>query len=609
MTSIAYAATAVRSPASTSVWRLYRDVWRHAHGMRGQYALALALLACSQVIKLLIPWLAAQAIDAVQMAGADQFGKAALLTAAILAVYASVWALHGPGRVLERSVGLHVRASVADALYVRLAHLPLAWHESRHSGDVEQRAQQSSRALALFAENQFVYLQNVVNIVGPLVALYLVSAATGWIAFAGFVAIAVVIVRFDRRLMRLAEEINLGERRYGVRLLDFLGNVTTVLSLRLQHVSRRLIGARLAETFDAQRRSIRLTEAKWCAVDLLTVGLAWGLVAVYAWLSRRDTAGSAPLLLGSVFMVYQYAQQAGGVIGSMAANLQNFSRFKVDVASADPIWDAPLPRRATASAPSAWRDVAVSHLTFEYVRSDGRRGGVRDASLTLRRGERVALVGPSGGGKSTLLRLIAGLYEPARGAYRIDGAPQPGLSHLGSIATLIPQEAEIFEASLRDNVTFGTVVPPGTLERAAHASAFDAVVADMPEGWNTGISERGVNLSGGQRQRLALARGLLAARASSILLLDEPTSALDQATEARVFERLRETHPDACIVASIHRLSALEHFDRVVLMTDGCIVDAGPVADVIARQPTLRDMARATVQLMREQPEATPSAR
>jgi len=119
-------------------------------------------------------------------------------------------------------------------------------------------------------------------------------------------------------------------------------------------------------------------------------------------------------------------------------------------------------------------------------------------------------------------------------------------------------------------------------------------VAALPDGWSTPVAERGVNLSGGQRQRLALARGLLAARDSSVLLLDEPTSALDQVTEARVFGRLRDGLADSCVVASIHRLSALAYFDKVIVMADGRIVDAGPVAEVLERQPDLRKQAQAS---------------
>jgi ABC-type bacteriocin/lantibiotic exporter with double-glycine peptidase domain len=292
-------------------------------------------------------------------------------------------------------------------------------------------------------------------------------------------------------------------------------------------------------------------------------------------------------------MVYQYAQQAGGVIGSMAANLQNFSRFKVDYASADPIWRASERQPATGTMQPGWREIAARGLTFEYTRSDGHRGGVRDATLTLERGDHVALIGPSGGGKSTLLRLLAGLYEPQHGYFQVDGETRFGLRNLSAVATLIPQEAEVFEAPLKDNVTFGAECAPGELERAAYLSAFDAVAEALPSGWATPISERGVNLSGGQRQRLALARGLLAASGSSILLLDEPTSALDQATEARVFERLRDGLPGTCVIASIHRLSALGYFDKVIVMADGEVVDGGPVAEVLERQPQLREMAYA----------------
>ena len=591
MNVVASAPAGTPVPPATLAW-LYTNVWRHAKGVRARYVVALAMLTGSTIVKLLVPWLAARAIDTVQLAGPGQMTQAALLAAGIFVVYASAWALHGPGRILERSAGLHVRRSVSDALYAKLASLPLAWHQKHHSGEVQQRAQQASQALASFTENQFVYLQNLVNVLGPLVALFLVSTLTGGIAAAGFVAIAFVIVRFDRRLMALATESNRLERRYQVRLLDFLGNISTLLSLRLQAVSRRLVGDRLEAVFAPARESIRVNEAKWCAVDLLTVSLAWGLVAVYAWQAQGGRDGT-PLLLGGVFMVYQYAQQAGGVIGSMAANLQNFSRFKVDFASADPIWHAQDRVAAAAPVPGTWQTIKARGLTLTYRRDDGAEGGVRDVALTLVRGDHVAVIGPSGGGKSTLLRLLAGLYEPQRGYFQVDGEARFGLRHLGAIATLIPQEAEIFEASVRDNVTFGHAYPDLALARAAHLCAFDDVVAGLPQGWSTPVAERGLNLSGGQRQRLALARGLLAARDSSVLLLDEPTSALDQVTESRVFGRLRDGLAGTCVIASIHRLSALAYFDKVIVMADGRIVDAGPVAEVLERQPELRRQAQA----------------
>jgi ATP-binding cassette, subfamily B, bacterial len=575
---------------AVSMAELYASVWRHATGGRALYLLALLLLVGSQSIKLVVPWLAAQAIDTVQTSGTEHIVKAALITASIFLVYVLAWSMHGPGRIIERNVGLRVRQAVADALYAKLAGLPLAWHEAHHSADMQQRAQQASSALSDFTASQFLYLQNLVNVIGPLVALSVMSRWTGVIAVLGYITVALVIIRFDRDLVRIVHRQNVLERRYAVRLLDFLGNISTVLSLRLQNVSRRLVGERLADVFVPTRRLIALTEAKWCAVDLLTVALSWLLVGVYVWRVRTDAAPGAPLLLGGVFMVYQYAQQAGGVIGAMAANLQNFSRFKADYASAAPIWNAAEPSFEGAPVKQDWKTIRVHNLEYTHLRADGSRAGVFDIDLTIRHGDRVALIGPSGGGKSTLLRVLAGLYDPQRAQYDVDGEAAERVRHLGSTSTLIPQETEIFEATLRDNLTFGVPHSDAEIERVARLSALDAVAASLPQKWSMPLSERGINLSGGQRQRLSLARGLLAGARSSLLLLDEPTSALDQATEATVFERLREGLPDTCLIASIHRLSALVYFNRVIVMAEGRIVDSGTVSEILERQPAFREV-------------------
>jgi ABC-type bacteriocin/lantibiotic exporter with double-glycine peptidase domain len=213
-------------------------------------------------------------------------------------------------------------------------------------------------------------------------------------------------------------------------------------------------------------------------------------------------------------------------------------------------------------------------------------------ALSLQRGSRIALVGPSGGGKSTLLRVLAGLYAPHHGTLAIDGR-LTAWADLRTLATLIPQETEVFEASVRENLGFGEPLDDEELEAAMHISTFDEVLKATHGDLDTALSERGFNLSGGQRQRLCLARGVLAARGSSLLLLDEPTSALDAATEGRVLERIAAAFPHACMIASIHRLSLLDRFDTVVLMEAGRVVDHGPRDALLARQPHLLKMAPA----------------
>lgn len=576
---------------------LYAALWRYAEGARRQLLGATALLTSSQLLRLTLPWLAAQAINALQT---GDFAGAGRWIASLAGIYIFSWVVHGPGRILERNVGLQVREKLADALYARIAEAPLVWHDGHHSGELQHRVHQASRALSDFAQNQFIYLTNIVNFIGPLVALTLLSITSGAMAIVGYVVIAVVIVRFDRALMRLARAENDADRRYVAALLDFLGNASTVIGLRLSSASRGLLRRRMEAISAPLKRTVVLNEGKWFAVDLMGLALTWGLVVVYVWQSH--TPGQT-VLLGSVFMIYQYAQQAASVVSSMAANFQFFARMHTDYSSAAPIWDAPPRARDLAEEgidrAAVWNHLAVRGLVWRYDPREAQpsaetaRSGLHEVGLALRRGQRIALVGPSGGGKSTLLRVLAGLYAPQAGMLAIDGQPREW-PHLRTIATLIPQETEVFEASVRENLSFGQPCDDSSLQAALHASTFDEVLAATHGSLDTLLSERGFNLSGGQRQRLCLARGVLAAQGSSLLLLDEPTSALDAATEARVLERIAAAFPDACMIASIHRLSLLDRFDTVVLMEAGHVTDAGPRDEVMTRQPLLQRLASPT---------------
>ncbi|HYG86861.1 MAG TPA: ABC transporter ATP-binding protein [Azospirillum sp.] len=188
------------------------------------------------------------------------------------------------------------------------------------------------------------------------------------------------------------------------------------------------------------------------------------------------------------------------------------------------------------------------------------------------------------------MRVLAGLYGADRIRFEVDGRPVPELADLGSIVTLIPQDPEIFENSVAHNVTMGIEHGDDEVRRACELACLTPILQLMPRGLETPIVERGGNLSGGQKQRLALARGILAARNSSVIMLDEPTSSLDPATEAKVYGNLMAEFPDACIVSSIHRLHLLPRFDRIVYMADGRVIDVGTIRELVHRQPRFREL-------------------
>jgi ABC-type multidrug transport system fused ATPase/permease subunit len=573
---------------------LYKNLWRYAAGARLRLVTCSLMLIGAALLELVSPWLASRAIDMLQKNEPGALVHAAYYVAAILLASGAAWALHGPGRVGERTVALLIRQKFTDALYAKLMRLPMSWHDRHHSGEVQQRISQSTIALYSFAQSQFSYLKSTVHFIGAAAALILFSPALGLLALAGYVGVAYLMVRFDGPLMRLAEAENAAERKYQAKLLDFLGNVSTVFSLRMQQTSRQLVNERLGNVFVPQKKSIVLVEAKWCAADLLSVVLTWGLVVAAAWPGRNS--GGA-VVLGSVFLVHQYAQQARGVVLSAADKFQSFARTRTDVASAEAIWTATEMPSAGEPVTGNWSRLAVKGLCYEHPAinenaAEQAPAGLHHVSLTFERGDRVALIGHSGSGKSTLMRVLAGHYAPTQQHFDIDTQPYPRTRHLGSISTLIPQEADVFEASVRENISLSGAHSDEEIARVVHASAFDGVMAGMGMTLDTPITERGFNLSGGQRQRLCLARGLLAARSSSLIMLDEPTSALDPVTEETVLGRISAAFPDACLLASVHRMSLLHHFNKVVMMANGRVQDVGTVDELLARQPAFRDMLK-----------------
>ena len=577
---------------------LYRNLWRFAAGSRLALLGGFSLLIASQLTRLSLPWFAGQAINVLQAGGPDYAMHAGLWVCALLAACAGAWAMHGPGRVLERAVGVRVRRGVSEALFDRLAAAPLRWHDAHAASDLQQRMGQASGALDDFAQNQYVIVQGLVTFVGTLTALVVFSPGTGVLAIGAYAVLVIVGTRFDRSMTKLSRAQNEAERRYASGLLEFVGSIVTVTALRLQPSARRLLGARLDAVFVPLRRSIRLNEAKWCVVDLVTTALTWSIVALYVW--RAHGAGTT-VLIGGVFMIHQYAEQAGSVVTSAAANLQNFARMRVGFASADPIWEAPVRPAATGTVDRDWQRIDLRGVDYVHGGgSDATPRGIHQVALTLNRGERIALVGPSGAGKSTLMRVMAGLYEADRGHVAVDGTAYAGVGPLASITTFVPQEADVYGTTVLENIVLDGAPDPRALAAALRISAFDEVVATLPDGLASPVGERGSNLSGGQRQRLGLARGVLAASDSALILLDEPTSALDALIEAHVYRELKAGFPTACIVASVHRMSLLEHFDRVVLMQDGRVLDSGPVAEVRARQPLLHAMMRGALEPERE---------
>lgn len=197
-------------------------------------------------------------------------------------------------------------------------------------------------------------------------------------------------------------------------------------------------------------------------------------------------------------------------------------------------------------------------------------------SLNIKHPQRIALIGESGGGKSTLLRIIRDLYHPKTLNLKIDGREvKKGFASISDSISLIPQDPEIFATTIRENITLGVEYTDEHLRIFTDMARLTPVIERLPKGLESSIVEKGVNLSGGEKQRLALARGLLASVEKDIILLDEPTSSVDFGNELEIFKNIFYAFPRQTIISSVHRLHLLSLFDAVYFFEDGKIIASG----------------------------------
>jgi len=233
--------------------------------------------------------------------------------------------------------------------------------------------------------------------------------------------------------------------------------------------------------------------------------------------------------------------------------------------------------------------VRFEHVAFHY---DARKPVLHEIDFTVRPGETIALVGPSGVGKTTLLNLLPRFYEPIAGRILVDGYDlrQVQLRSLRRQIAVVPQETYLFGTTIRENIRYGKLdATDAEIEAAARAANAHEFIAALPEGYQAKVGERGVKLSAGQRQRVAIARALL--KDAPILMLDEATSALDSVSEALVQEALEHLMQGRTTFIIAHRLSTVQHADRILVLDKGRIVQEGTHDTLFAREGLYRELA------------------
>jgi ABC-type multidrug transport system fused ATPase/permease subunit len=577
---------------------LLRTAWQYARQQRGRYVLVYALFGLTNLVHALQPLLYGWFIAAIQREGAGVLRHAWLYAGAFLGLRALSWAFHGPARVLERELAFNVSRNYLDALYQQALHLPVKWHQDHHSGSTINRLRKAYEALRDFFQNGFVYISTLSKFVFSFAAMVYFSPLFGLVGIGLGVLTVWVIFKFDKPYIQSLDEVNEREHVVTSTLFDSLSNIVTVITLRLEKRLQISLMDKVAAIWPPFRRNVVVNEWKWFSADML-VGMIYAVMVVgYVW---QHWSPGAAFALGGLVTLLGYVNQFTSVFHDVAYQYTEIVQFNTHVQTARHVTEAYATQHRpepAAALDEHWQTLEIRRLSYSHrdtqpAENQRRPGGLHGLNLRIRRGERIAFIGESGSGKSTLLALLRGLYDAEPGAeVRVDGRLQPDLSGVAGAVTLFPQEPEIFENTIAYNITLGLPFSDDDIRAACRTAQFDEVVEHLPNGLLSSIQEKGVNLSGGQKQRLALARGVLAARGSDLVLMDEPTSSVDPKTELKIYETMFAEFEGKAVLSSLHRLHLLTLFDYVYILDGGRIADEGTFELLRLGSPVFQELWR-----------------
>lgn len=573
--------------------------WQYAGPMRLQYTVIYTAFALSNLAQAALPLLWGAYINDLQQNGTHALQRTWVYGLIYLGVKLVDWGLHGPARIVERKLAFFIAKSFMDEYYHKVLQLPVKWQQDHHSGEIINRIRKAYESIRNFYERGFEYVHTLSKFVFSFAAMLYFSAIFGGVAVVLGALVVFIILQFDKPYIKTLEQVNEKEHAVSAALFDSLSNVITVITLRLQSRLQHTLVGRIMGVWPPFRRNVAINEWKWFVVDMLVALIYVVILVGYVW--QNWTPGEV-LLLGGLVTLMGYVERFTSVFHNLAYLYTDIVKDATNVRTAFVIPEAyeqhHLPD-TDQRLPGNWQQLDITQLSFSHKgnedfipAADFIPAGLRQVNLVLPRHKRIALVGASGSGKSTLLAVLRGLYPANEGvAVKADGILQEdGLSRIAATVTLFPQEPEIFENTIEYNITLGLPYTREEIENICKKVRFDEVVRQLPNGLDSSIAEKGVNLSGGQKQRLALARGVLAARDSEIVLLDEPTSSIDPKTEMLIYERLFEECRDKVVVSALHRLHLLKNFDHIYVMEQGRVVAEGSLEYLLQNSPHFTEM-------------------
>ena len=557
---------------------VYRRLLGYARPYWGMFLIGVVGMVMYAAVSPITAWFVKRFLNAAFLDSSQNLQVLKYVPAGVLLLFL----LRGIGDYLANYfpgwVGRQMIKAIRAELFAKYLRLPTTWYERESSGPMLSRLTYNAELVADAATSSVtVLIRDTLAIVSLVAYLFWQNWRLAIFAMLAAPVIAALVQSVNRRF-----------RRYSTRIQNSMGDVTRVAKEAIDahrvikvYNAQEHMQAGFATANELNRHTnMRLISARASSNPVVQMIAALGLASVLYVADAQVAGGTMKVgeflgFLTALLLVPEPLRRLVSVSGPLQQSI-------AAGASVFEVLDAPIePDAGTRTLVRARGEVEFRGVGFTY---DTEKGKVlRDINLRVAAGTTVAIVGRSGSGKSTLVSLLPRFYDPGAGVVLLDGVDirEYRLRDLRAQISLVSQDVMLFNDTIRNNIVFGAAgVDAQALSIAVQAAFVSDFVADLPQGLETEVGDRGLLLSGGQRQRIAIARALL--RNSPILVLDEATSALDTAAERHIQTALDRLVKNRTTFVIAHRLSTIEHADLIVVMQDGAIIESGTHAQLVA---------------------------
>ena len=479
---------------------------------------------------------------------------------------------------LTSRIGYQLVHRLRCELFAHLQRLSLSFHNRERSGDLLTKVVTDSDALRdVFAESALTSLAHLLTIFGMFAIMFSLDWFLSLIVLATFPVLFFGLFYLYRKVKSSAKSQRSKEGKVAARIAEILTNLPLIQAFGRERFEEERFESESARTLTQSIRTARLGAAVTRAVEIIS---AFGTWAVVLFGSLQVINGR--MTPGAILVFAAYVADMYRPIRRLARTSARFSKAMASAERISNILDVEPEVKDTPGAIEACAihgEIEFDRVSFDY--SD-TKPVLRDVSFRVAAGQRVALVGASGAGKSTIISLLLRLYDPRQGSIRLDGVELARYRResLRREIAIVPQDPLLFAASARENIAYGK--PHATaeeVEAAATAANAHGFICALPEGYDTQLGERGAVLSGGQRQRIAIARAIV--RRAPIIILDEPLTGLDPASAAAVMQALERLIEHKTVLMITHQLSSLEEGEYIIVLDEGRIVQQGTHSELM----------------------------